>query len=44
MEKQLETKIKKTLENVKWQRVPLIRWVFLIKAPTRGDQDSIMER
>ncbi|BDZ70497.1 hypothetical protein [Methanobacterium petrolearium] len=44
MEKQLETKIKKTLENVKpWQRVPTsLDGVFLIKAPTRGDQESIM--
>lgn len=35
---------KKTLENVKpWQRVPTsLDGVFLIKAPTRGDQDSIM--
>ncbi|HHY00675.1 MAG TPA: hypothetical protein GX531_04800 [Methanothermobacter sp.] len=44
MDKQLESKIRETLENVKpWQRVPTsLEGVFLIKAPTRGDQDSIM--
>lgn len=44
MEKQLERKIRETLENVKpWQRVPTsLEGVFLIKAPTRGDQESIM--
>lgn len=44
MDNQLETKIKETLENVKpWQRVPTsLEGVFLIKAPTRGDQESIM--
>lgn len=44
MDDQLENKIKETLENVKpWQRVPTsLDGVFLIKAPTRGDQESIM--
>jgi len=44
MDKQLESKIKETLENVKpWQRVPTsLEGVFLIKAPTRGDQESVM--
>ncbi|NYB51118.1 MAG: hypothetical protein HVN35_00940 [Methanobacteriaceae archaeon] len=44
MDNQLESKIKETLENVKpWQRVPTsLEGVFLIKAPTRGDQESIM--
>lgn len=44
MENQLESKIRKTLENVKpWQRVPTsLEGVFLIKAPTRGDQESVM--
>ncbi|BDZ67692.1 hypothetical protein [Methanobacterium ferruginis] len=44
MDKQLESKIKETLENVKpWQRVPTsLEGVFLIKAPTKGTQESIM--
>lgn len=44
MDNQLESKIRETLENVKpWQRVPTsLEGVFLIKAPTRGDQESIM--
>ncbi|AUB58107.1 MULTISPECIES: hypothetical protein [Methanobacterium] len=44
MDNQLEIKIRETLENVKpWQRVPTsLEGVFLIKAPTRGDQESIM--
>jgi len=44
MDNRLKNKIKETLENVKpWQRVPTsIEGVFLIKAPTRGDQESIM--
>jgi hypothetical protein len=44
MDDQLESKIRETLENVKpWQRVPTsLEGVFLIKAPTRGDQESIM--
>jgi hypothetical protein len=44
VDNQLESKIKETLENVKpWQRVPTsLEGVFLIKAPTRGDQESIM--
>lgn len=44
MDNQLKNKIRETLENVKpWQRVPTsIEGVFLIKAPTRGDQESIM--
>jgi hypothetical protein len=44
MDNQLQSKIKETLENVKpWQRVPTsLEGVFLIKAPTRGDQESIM--
>jgi len=44
VDRQLESKIKETLENVKpWQRVPTsLEGVFLIKAPTRGDPESIM--
>jgi len=44
MDNQLKKKIEETLENVKpWQRVPTsIDGVFLIKAPTKGDQESIM--
>ena len=44
MDNQLESKIKETLENVKpWQRVlSSLDGIFLIKAPTRGDQESIM--
>ena len=44
VDNQLKNKIKETLENVKpWQRVPTsLEGVFLIKAPTRGDQESIM--
>jgi hypothetical protein len=44
VDNQLKSKIKETLENVKpWQRVPTsLEGVFLIKAPTRGDQESIM--
>ena len=44
MDNRLKNKIKETLENVKpWQRVPTsIEGVFLIKAPTRRDQESIM--
>lgn len=44
MDNQMESKIRETLENVKpWQRVPTsLEGVFLIKTPTRGDQESIM--
>lgn len=44
MSQELENKIKEALENVKvWQRVPTsVSGVFLVKAPSKGMEESIM--
>ncbi|MDI9437893.1 MAG: hypothetical protein QM405_07450 [Euryarchaeota archaeon] len=44
MSQELENRIKEALENVKvWQRVPTsVRGVFLVKAPSKGMENSIM--
>ncbi|HMK53182.1 MAG TPA: hypothetical protein VK444_00200 [Methanobacteriaceae archaeon] len=44
MSQELENKIKEALKNVKaWQRVPTsVSGVFLVKAPSKGTQESVM--